>query len=206
METRRDSPIERRYDRIAWLFDYVEFPMEMMAAKKWREKLFSQLEGQKILEVGVGTGKNLEYYPEGKLLTAIDISDRMLARAEKKAHSLSVVLSLMRMDVEALQFPHSSFDATVATFVFCSVFDPLKGLQELRRVLKPKGKAYFLEHVRPKGIRGRAFDRLNPIFARIMGANMNRETVKNIKKAGFRILRDESLFSDIFKFIVAERS
>ena len=56
----RNSSAERRYDRIAWIFDCLEFPMERMAAKKWREKLFSRLEGQRIMEVGVGTGKNLD--------------------------------------------------------------------------------------------------------------------------------------------------
>jgi ubiquinone/menaquinone biosynthesis C-methylase UbiE len=110
------------------------------------------------------------------------------------------------MDVQALQFRVGSFDSAVSTFVFCSVPDPLKGLEELRRVLKPKGKAYFLEHVRPGGFRGRVFDLLAPLFVRITGANINRDTVTNIKRAGFCILLEENLFSDIFKFIIAENS
>lgn len=205
MKDLQESSAEKRYDRVAWIFDYIEFPMERMAAKKWREKLFSQLEGQHILEVGVGTGKNLEYYPSEKYVIGIDLSEKMLVRARKKTVFLAKPFTLLKMDVQALQFPDGYFDTAVSTFVFCSVPDPVKGLRELHRVLKPKGKAYFLEHVRPQGFRGRIFDLLSPMFVRILGANINRETVKNIEKAGLRNLQEENLFSDIFKCIVAER-
>lgn len=200
------SSAERRYDRIAWIFDWLEFPMEMMAAKKWREKLFSRLEGQSIFEVGVGTGKNLDYYPLGKEVTGIDLSSRMLARARKKAARLGHPFILLKMDTQALEFPDCSFEAIVSTFVFCSVLDPVKGLEEVRRVLKAKGRAYFLEHVRPRGFRGWIFDFLNPLSVRLMGGNINRDTVRNIERAGFRILLEENLFSDVFKFIIAERA
>ena len=199
----RKSSAERRYDRIAWVFDWMEFPMEMMATGKWREKLFSRLEGHRILEVGVGTGKNLNYYPPENDVTGIDVSERMLARARKKAARLDHPFTLLKMDVQALEFPDRSFDSIVSTFVFCSVPDPVKGLEETRRVLKSKGRAYFLEHVRPRGFRGWIFDLVNPLFVRIMGANINRNTVRNIEKSGFKILLEENLFSDIFKFIMA---
>lgn len=205
MKDLQESSAEKRYDRVAWIFDYIEFPMERMAAKKWREKLFSQLEGQHILEVGVGTGKNLEYYPSEKYVIGIDLSEKMLVRARKKTVFLAKVFTLLKMDVQALQFPDGYFDTAVSTFVFCSVTEPVKGLRELHRVLKRKGKAYFLEHVRPQGFRGWIFDLLSPIFVRIMGANINRETRKNIEKAGFVILQEENLFWDIFKLIAAER-
>jgi ubiquinone/menaquinone biosynthesis C-methylase UbiE len=80
-----DSYPKRRYERIARVFDILEYPMERMASEQWRTKLFSQAAGARVLEVGVGTGKNLPYYPPGKSVTGIDISERMLAEAGKKA-------------------------------------------------------------------------------------------------------------------------
>jgi phosphatidylethanolamine/phosphatidyl-N-methylethanolamine N-methyltransferase len=206
MEDPGISTAERRYDRIARFYDWMEFPMERTAMQQWRTKLFSSLEGKNILEVGVGTGKNLAFYRPGEKITAIDTSGRMLERARKRAARLGRSVSLLKMDVQALQFGVGSFDSAVSTFVFCSVPDPLKGLEELRRVLKPKGKAYFLEHVRPGGFRGQVFDLLAPLFVRLTGANINRDTVTNIERAGFRILHEENLFSDIFKLIIGENS
>jgi len=199
-------PTGRRYDRIAWIFDALKFPMERMAFQNWREKIFSHLEGAYILEVGVGTGKNLPFYPPGKSVTGIDISDRMLARARKKGADLRPPFQLMKMDVQALEFPESSFDALVSTYVFCSVSDPVKGLREVRRVLKPGGRVYFLEHVRPQEMRGRIFDLLNPLVVHLLGANINRDTASNIQKAGLRILLEEDLYLDVFKFIIADRA
>ena len=197
--------VARKYDRLAAIFDLLENPMEMMGGKKWRKRLFAQVEGDKILEVGVGTGKNFPYYPPHKSVTGIDISKKMLAKAAWKAAQLKLSIPLYNMDVQDLKFPPGSFDAVVSTFVFCSVADPEKGLEEIKRVLKPGGKIFFLEHVRPRGIRGRIFDLLNPFFVRLLGNNINRPTLAAIRKAGFTITHEENLFSDIFKFIESAR-
>lgn len=205
MEKREISSAERRYDRIAWLYDRMDSPMEKMGTSEWRMRLFSRLEGRRILEVGVGTGKNLPYYPPGKEVTGIDVSGRMLAFAQRRAASLKGNFTLLKMDVENMDFPDASFDAAVSTCVFCSVPDPVKGLKEVRRVLKPGGKAYFLEHVRPSGLLGWVFDLLSPLVAHAIGPSINRDTVGNIRRAGFHIIVEENLFSDIFKLIIGER-
>lgn len=199
------SPAEKRYDRIAWLYDWMESPMEKMASRNWRRVLFSRLKGRRILEVGVGTGKNLPFYPPGREVTGIDVSARMLERARQRTAFLQGRFTLLKMDVEHLEFPDASFDAVVSTYVFCSVPDPIKGLEEVRRVLKPGGKAYFLEHVRPSGLRGWVFDLLSPLVSRLIGPSINRDTVGNIRKAGLRILEEKFLSSDIFKIIIAQR-
>jgi len=179
--------------------------MESFRFSSWRALIFDNIVGNQILEVGVGTGKNLPYYPQGMRVTAIDLSPRMLERAQRRAKVLNVRVELLEMDVQYMKFPDHSFDTVFATFVFCSVPDPVLGLQELRRVCKSGGKLLLLEHMRPENIiLGLLFDLLNPLVARMMGANINRRTMDNIRKAGWRIRVEKRLSSDAVRFIRAE--
>jgi len=181
-----------RYNRIAPLYNFIEAIPEMMF-KPWRKKLLAKAKGT-ILEIGVGTGKNFPHYPSGASVTGIDIAERMLVFSRKKASDLGLSFDLGEGDVQNLNFPDNSFDTAVATFVFCSVPDPVQGLRELRRVVKPSGRILLLEHVRiDKPIIGWLMDRLNPWVVRIMGANINRRTLENVQKAGLRIESVEHL-------------
>ena len=128
----------------------------------WRKRLQAVIKGERALEVGVGTGKNLTYYPGDVHITAIDLSPQMLARARKKAEKLHLQVDLQEMDVQHLKFPDHAFDTVFATFVFCSVPDPVAGLRELKRVCKPDGRLLLLEHMRPG----------NPVFGRITSYNV----------------------------------
>ncbi|MBM4271864.1 MAG: methyltransferase domain-containing protein [Deltaproteobacteria bacterium] len=200
------SKVKERFDRIAWIYDFMESPMEMLSVSKWRKELLSTVRG-KVLEVGIGTGKNLIYYPEGTMLTGIDISPRMLERAKRKSASLEITAELLLMDVEQMTFPDRSFDYVVSTFVFCSVPDPIKGLKEVKRVMKNDGNALFLEHVRSENhLLGKIMDVLNPAVRSLIGPNINRRTVDNIRMAGLEIISTENMGgSKIMKRVIAGR-
>ena len=129
----------------------------------------------------------------------------MLARASGKAERLKLDVDLGPGDAQALEFPEDSFDAAVASFVFCSVPEAVAGLAELRRVVRPGGQVLLLEHMRAKNeALGTLMDLLNPIVVRVTGANINRRTVENVSVAGLRIEQVDDLgFNGIFKLIHA---
>jgi len=194
----------RRYDRLAFAYDVLEAPLERLRFAGWRKRLRNRIAGPAALEVGVGTGKNFPYYPSGVQVVGIDLSPHMLMRARRKASKLDLNVDLREMDVQSLDFPDHCFDTVFVTFVFCSVPDPVAGLRELRRICKPSGRLLLIEHMRPENIvLGLIFDVLNPMVVRMMGANINRRTMDNIRSAGWTVRIEENLSSDIVRWIEA---
>ncbi len=198
-----NEKIKNRYNRVSKVYDLLEKPMESMTSNKWRDKLIAAIEGKKVLEVGVGTGKNLAYYPSQLDITAIDFSKNMLEKAKAKVKN-NKNIKLIEMDAQDMDFDDNTFDTILTSCVFCSVPDPVKGLKEIRRVCKKDGKIIMLEHMRSnKKLVGKLMDAVNFIPLNIWGANINRRTIENLKKAGFREedIEYQDIFSDIVKFI-----
>lgn len=194
----------RRYNRIASVYDQMEWFVEKNIFRKWRKLLMDQVRGEKVLEIGVGTGKNIPYYPSKTNISAIDLSENMLAKAVRQADNISRSVDFQVMDVESLTFPDNSFDTALATFVFCSVPDPVNGLRELGRVVKPGGDIWLLEHVRVnRPIIGTLMDLFNPLIVRMMGANINRHTVENVEIAGLKIISVTDLQGKLVRLIQA---
>jgi methyltransferase OMS1 len=114
---------------------------------RWRKQLIRRAEGD-VLEVAVGTGRNLEYYDCVKIrsLTCIDFSRKMLEIFLAKTNNFNLDVRLKVGNCSKLDFPDNSFDTVVDTFGICSFEDPISALSEMRRVCKPDGRILLLEH------------------------------------------------------------
>lgn len=203
MTSASTRPVERRYDRIAWLYDFYNAPMDKLGGLKRRQRVVEQARGS-VLEVGVGTGTNLELYPPAADVTGIDISSRMLARARRRAGRIGGRVRLLEGDAERLPFPDATFDTVLATCVFCSVADPVQGLREVRRVVKADGQVLLLEHVRPDNpVLGWLADAISPVTKWLIGPELNRRTEENVARSGLRVAAVRR--KGIWREIVAHR-
>jgi ubiquinone/menaquinone biosynthesis C-methylase UbiE len=180
--------------------------IEILRFREWRPLLWSKVEGTKILEVGVGTGKNFPYYPTGIDITAIDFSEKMIERAKRRATKFDLNVNLQQMDVQHLKYEDNTFDTVVGSCVFCSVPDPIKGLREVQRVCKTGGKVVLLEHVlHANRVLALLMNLVNPVVVRMVGTNINRQTVNNVAKGGLVIEQVIELWLGIFKLIEARK-
>lgn len=196
----RNEVIQKRYNRISGIYEV----MDRMIKEQWREDLLKQVTGN-VLEVGIGTGTNLKHYPKTiHSLVGVDFSKGMLKHAKEKVDSgnYPFPIELIEADIQALPFPDQSFDSIVSTCVFCSVPDPIAGLHELKRVCKPNGRIWMLEHMRSENKwMGIVLDMINPLTVRLWGANINRETIQNIEKSGLKVETNLPLMGTIFRHL-----
>lgn len=172
---------------------YYERMSRGAAEKTYLEPLRKEIVGQAkglVLEVGAGNGLNFVYY-DPKYVEQVEATEpdsAMLAYARTRTKAAPVSVTLTQAPVEQLPFADAYFDSVVCTLVFCSVNDPLYGLQEIRRVLKPGGRLLMVEHVRAQGrILALVQDLITP-FTRLFVGNChwNRSTAQTVHTAGFQ--------------------
>lgn len=196
--------VKEKYNRISSVYDFLKRG-DMRRWKQVQIDFFSQLHG-KILYVGIGPGPEIVNFPPGLDIVAIDLSRNMMELARERAANYRGKFKLINMNVESLGFPDNSFDSVLTVCVFCTVENPVQGLEELRRVLKPDGKLFMFEHVISK----------NPVYAlslkwfslfttMLSGTHLDRDTAANLGKAGFKIESNRNVYLDIVKTLVAHK-
>lgn len=190
-----------KWDWLSLTYDLMTFGEDRRQGGEKR-RLFAKIQGRTLL-VAVGTGNDLKYLPPDCNLIAIDISPRMIQRARMKARRADGTIRLALTDAQKLAFAEQTFDTVLTVCTFCSIPNPIAGLQELYRVLKPGGALLMFEHVRSKiGPFARFLDFMT-FLTRKVGPDLNRDTVGNVLQAGFHLQREENVYLDIVKAIEA---
>ncbi|MFN6963558.1 MAG: class I SAM-dependent methyltransferase [Pyrinomonadaceae bacterium] len=191
------------YDRIASRYDRCIEPLERLGLARWRAEAAAELPpGSRVLEIGAGTGRNLPFYSAAAGEIALtELSLPMLETARTRA---AASVHLIQADAVCLPFADDTFDAAIATLVFCSIPSPQKAFAELIRTVRSGGSVVLLEHVRPPGLLGLAFDAINVVTSRVFDDHFNRRTAELAHDAGLRIVALRPKLGGVVNLIVAE--
>ena len=179
------TAIRDRYDASAPRYDGKIRLSEWLLFGGGRKWVADNAAGR-VLEVAVGTGRNLPYYPSGASVTGIDLSGAMISIARTRVSEQAAALQIA--DAQHLPFPDNCFDTVVATLALCSIPDDAAATREMARVLRPDGTLVLLEHVRsPQRFIRFAQRLLEPMFLRLEGDHLLREPEKRVAEAGLRL-------------------
>ncbi len=198
-----DELTEKKWDRAAPSFD-------LMASygpeKRWapfKRELFANMGEGRILFLAVGTGLDVQFFPAGRSILGIDISQKMLDQASTRVSAYEGDISVQHMDVHQMPFEDGHFDQVFTSCTFCSVPDPVVGLQALRRVMKPGGDLYMFEHTGSRYFPFNLMMNLITPVSRKLGPELNRTTVENVQAAGFELKKVQHVYLDVVKTIHA---
>lgn len=198
-----DEVTRRKWDRAAANFDLMAGYGPEKRWEPFKRELFSNMGEGKILFLAVGTGLDLTFFPAGKSITGIDISQKMLDQAAPRIAEYSGDLQVQQADVHDMPFAEGEFDQVFTSCTFCSVPNPIEGLKALRRVLKPDGDLFMFEHTGSRYFPFKPMMNLMTLLSRRIGPDMNRPTVENVVAAGFDLQRVTHVYMDVVKTIHA---
>lgn len=197
--------IQRLYDQEARDYDRGVAWFERALVKDGRQWVCSQARGD-VLEIAVGTGRNLPFYPPDAQVTGIDVSSAMLALARNRANEMRRQIDLRVGDAQSLEFPAAMFDTVVCTLALCTIPDPARAVAEAARVLRPGGQLLLLEHVRSPILPVRALEWiLEPLSVRFEADHLLREPLTYVTASGLRIERLERSGWGIMERLVARK-
>lgn len=192
----------KKWDKAARSFDLMNGYGPERRWEPLKRRLFGTMQGR-ILFVAAGTGLDFRFFPPGRNILAIDISPEMLKRAEAKAADYDGEIELAEKDVQNLDLQDGSFDQVFTSCTFCSVPDPVRGLEEVRRVLVPGGDLRMFEHTGSRLFPFNVMLNLMTPLTRRVGPEVNRDTPGNVERAGFRIRSVENVYLDFVRTIDA---
>lgn len=191
-----------KWDKAAKHFDLMAGRGAEVRWKPCKEDLFSHMQG-KILFLALGTGLDISLFPPQQDISSIDISPKMLEQAQPRVEAYQGSIKAEVMDVHDLNYADNSFDQIFTSCTFCSVPDPVNGLRSLKRVLKPGGELFMFEHTGSHYYPFKIMMHLMTLLSEKFGPAMNRDTVANVRAAGFEILEVNNIFLDVIKTIKA---
>ena len=198
-----NEEISGKYDAFAPRYDLAVGLLEILGMRRLRKKLLRQTSGD-VLEIGVGTGKNLLLYPSSCKITAIDLSSGMMEIARRKAARRGLEVDFQLLDAESLKFADEGFDTVVDTLGTCSFTDPVGAFREMARVCKKGGRILLLEHGRSNGKwLGHFQDWRAESHAKALGCVWNREPLELVNEARLSVIASRRSFFGIFHSIIA---
>jgi ubiquinone/menaquinone biosynthesis C-methylase UbiE len=197
--------VRRHYDKTASRYNRQIKFFERVLFGDGRKWVCSGASGD-VLEIAVGTGRNLRHYPADVRLTGIELSPTMLDLAKREAAAVGRQADLRVGDAQALDFPDESFDTVTCTLSLCTIPDDRAAVREVMRVLRPGGRFVLMEHVRsPLGAIRAAERILEPIFLRFEHDHLTREPLDYLAEIGFEVERVERSKLGIVERVVARK-
>jgi ubiquinone/menaquinone biosynthesis C-methylase UbiE len=196
---------KRVWDKSAPRYDRQIGFLEKTWFEGGREWLGGRAHGR-VLEVALGTGRNLPHYAPGATLTGVELSPAMLAVARQRAADLDRQVDLHEGDAERLPFGDASFDTVVCALALCTIPDPAKTIGEMKRVLVPGGLLLLLDHIGSSWPPIRAAQwLLERVTIRTAGEHFTRRQLPLVQAAGFEVVERERLKAGTVERIAARK-